>query len=158
MKVVATTHYGSLKALAHTMPGFANASVEFDVMTLSPTYRLFMGVPGWSSALEIAGRLGMDRALLDEARQKLHKDERVMETMLHDLQATQRQLTTIWPEQSRPDEKQNRQNNERKPNSLTWKRRNVKRRRASNENSVNSSAVRARKCKRRSMPSRANRN
>ena len=92
MKVVATTHYGSLKALAHTMPGFANAAVEFDVATLSPTYRLFMGVPGGSSALEIAGRLGMDRALLDEARQKLHKDERAMETMLHDLQATQRQL------------------------------------------------------------------
>jgi DNA mismatch repair protein MutS2 len=93
MKVVATTHYGSLKALAHTRPGFANAAVEFDVATLSPTYRLFMGVPGGSSALEIAGRLGMDRALLDEARQRLHKDERVMETMLHDLQATQRQLT-----------------------------------------------------------------
>ena len=93
MKVVATTHYGALKALAHTMPGFANASVEFDVATLSPTYRLFMGVPGGSSALEIAGRLGMDRALLDEARLKLHKDERAMETMLHDLQATQRQLS-----------------------------------------------------------------
>ena len=93
MKVVATTHYGSLKALAHTMPGFANAAVEFDVATLSPTYRLFMGVPGGSSALEIAGRLGMDRALLDEARKKLHKDERVMETMLHDLQTTQRKLT-----------------------------------------------------------------
>ena len=93
MRVVATTHYGSLKVLAHTMPGFANASVEFDVVTLSPTYRLFMGVPGGSSALEIAGRLGMDRALLDEARLKLHKDERVMETVLHDLQVTQRQLT-----------------------------------------------------------------
>ncbi len=92
MKVVATTHYGSLKALAHTMSGFANASVEFDVATLSPTYRLFMGVPGGSSALEISGRLGMDRALLDEARRKLHKDERAMETVLHDLQATQRQL------------------------------------------------------------------
>ena len=63
-----------------------------------------------------------------------------------------------WPERSRRDEKQNRQDNERKPNSLIWKRRNVKRRRASNENSVNSSAVRARKCKRRSMLSRANRN
>ncbi|HSL05921.1 MAG TPA: endonuclease MutS2 [Nitrospiraceae bacterium] len=93
MKVVATTHYGSLKALAHRMSGFANAAVEFDVATLSPTYRLFMGVPGGSSALEIAGRLGMDRVLLDEARQKLHKDERVMETMLHDLQTTQRKLT-----------------------------------------------------------------
>ena len=93
MKVVATTHYGSLKTLAHMVPGFANASVEFDVATLAPTYRLFMGVPGGSSALEIAGRLGMDRALLDEARLKLHKDERAMETMLQDLQATQRQLS-----------------------------------------------------------------
>ena len=93
MKVVATTHYGSLKTLAHTMPGFANAAVEFDVATLSPTYRLFMGVPGGSSALEIAGRLGVDRALVDEARKRLHKDERAIETMLHDLQVTQRQLT-----------------------------------------------------------------
>jgi len=92
MKVVATTHYGSLKALAHTIPGFSNAAVEFDVATLSPTYRLFMGVPGGSYALDIAGRLGMDRALLDEAREKLHKDERAMETMLQDLQTTQRQL------------------------------------------------------------------
>jgi DNA mismatch repair protein MutS2 len=92
MKVIATTHYGSLKTMAHTMPGFANASVEFDVVTLSPTYRLFMGIPGGSSALEIAGRLGMDRALLDQARQRLHKDERAMETVLHDLQATQRKL------------------------------------------------------------------
>ncbi len=92
MKVVATTHYRSLKALAQTTPGFANASVEFDVATLSPTYRLFMGVPGGSSALEIAGRLGMDQALLDEARRKLEKDDRAFERMLDDLQSKQRQL------------------------------------------------------------------
>jgi DNA mismatch repair protein MutS2 len=93
MKVVATTHYRSLKALAQTTPGFANASVEFDVETLSPTYRLFMGVPGGSSAIEIAGRLGMDRALLDDARQKLETDDRMLEQMLDDLHAKQRQLT-----------------------------------------------------------------
>ena len=93
MKVVATTHYRSLKALAQTTPGFANASVEFDVATLSPTYRLFMGVPGGSSAIEIAGRLGMDPTLLDDARRKLAKDDRVIERMLEDLHAKQRQLT-----------------------------------------------------------------
>ncbi len=93
MKVVATTHYRSLKALAQTTSGFANASVEFDVASLSPTYRLFMGVPGGSSALEIAGRLGMDRALLDHARQKLEKDDQVLERMLDDLHAKQRRLT-----------------------------------------------------------------
>ena len=93
MKVVATTHYRSLKALAQTTPRFTNASVEFDVATLSPTYRLFMGVPGGSSAIEIAGRLGMDPALLDDARRKLEKDDRVIERMLEDLHLKQRQLT-----------------------------------------------------------------
>ncbi len=93
MKVIATTHYRSLKALAQTRPGFANASVEFDVATLSPTYRLFMGVPGGSSAIEIAGRLGMEPGLLDDARRKLEKEDRVLERMLEDLHAKQRQLT-----------------------------------------------------------------
>jgi DNA mismatch repair protein MutS2 len=59
MKVVATTHYNQLKALAHTTPGFVNASVEFDVSRLAPTYRLIMNLPGGSSAIDIAGRLGM---------------------------------------------------------------------------------------------------
>ncbi len=93
LKVVATTHYRPLKALAQTTPGFRNASVEFDVATLAPTYRLFMGVPGGSSALEIAGRLGMDQAVLDDARTKMEQDDRVLERMLDDLHAKQRQLT-----------------------------------------------------------------
>jgi len=93
MKVIVTTHYRSLKILAQTTPGFANASVGFDILTLSPTYRLFMGVPGGSSAIDIAGRLGMDQAVLDEARDKLNAQDRSVEEMLGDLQAKQRQLT-----------------------------------------------------------------
>lgn len=92
MKVIATTHYGALKSLAHQRPEFANAAVEFDVPTLSPTYRLFIGVPGGSSAIEIARRLGMDRTLLDDARSKLNKNDQALETMLADLQSTQRRL------------------------------------------------------------------
>lgn len=92
MKVVVTTHYGPLKELAQTMPGFANASVEFDVTRLAPTYRLFLGVPGGSSALEIAGRLGMDKKILDDARQRLPKDDRRLEDLMVDLQQKQRQL------------------------------------------------------------------
>jgi DNA mismatch repair protein MutS2 len=92
MKVIATTHYQSLKVLAQTSLHFANASVGFDVETLSPTYELFMGVPGGSSAIEIAGRLGIDVALLDDARHSLAKDDRAMEMMLDDLHAKQRQL------------------------------------------------------------------
>jgi DNA mismatch repair protein MutS2 len=92
LKVVVTTHYGSLKALAQTTPGFANAAVEFDVTTLAPTYRLFMGIPGGSSALEIAARLGMDRELLNDAKHRLKKETSTLEDLLTDLHRKQRRL------------------------------------------------------------------
>ena len=92
MKVVATTHYGALKELAQTTPGFVNASVEFDVERLSPTYRLFLGIPGSSSALEIAGRLGMDENLLNDARKRLRHDNQRLDELMTDLQRKQRQM------------------------------------------------------------------
>ena len=92
MKVVATTHYNSLKALAQTTPGFMNACVEFDVSRLAPTYRLIMQMPGGSSAIEIAGRLGMDEAILEQAQQLLRRQDRGLEQMLGDLQEKQRRL------------------------------------------------------------------
>ncbi|MBI3357306.1 MAG: endonuclease MutS2 [Nitrospirae bacterium] len=92
MKVVATTHYGPLKELAQTTSGFANASVEFDVERLAPTYRLFLGIPGGSSALEIAGRLGMDAAILGDARKRLRHEDRRLEDLMADLQHKQHQL------------------------------------------------------------------
>jgi DNA mismatch repair protein MutS2 len=90
--VVATTHYNSLKALANAHPGFANASVEFNVTTLSPTYRLILGMPGGSSAIEIAGRLGMDETILEEAGRLVEKNDRDLERLLEDLQETRRKL------------------------------------------------------------------
>jgi DNA mismatch repair protein MutS2 len=92
MKVVATTHYGALKKLAQTTPGFVNASVEFDVARLAPTYRLFMGIPGGSSALEIAGRLGMDHSILNDARKRLLHEDRRLDELMVDLQRRQCQL------------------------------------------------------------------
>ncbi|MCE7977772.1 MAG: hypothetical protein DYH03_11640 [Nitrospira sp. NTP1] len=92
VKVVATTHYSLLKGLAQDRVGFANASVEFNLDTLSPTYRLIQGQPGGSAAIEIAGRLGMDQALLEDARARLQGDNRLLETLLSDLQDKQRRL------------------------------------------------------------------
>jgi len=92
LKVVVTTHYNSLKALAQTTPGFLNASVEFDVSRLAPTYRLILGVPGGSSAIDIAGRLGMDESILDDALGRLRRDDRALERMLGDLQEKRRRL------------------------------------------------------------------
>lgn len=68
---IATTHFGELKALKYHDSRFENASVAFDVATLSPTYHLLWGIPGRSNALAIANRLGLDGAVLDQAQQLL---------------------------------------------------------------------------------------
>lgn len=92
LKVVVTTHYNALKTLALSTPGFLNASLEFDVNTLAPTYRFIPGIPGGSSALDIAGRLGMDPSILDQALDLVHREDRQLDHVFTDLQRTHREL------------------------------------------------------------------
>ncbi|MEX2247239.1 MAG: endonuclease MutS2 [Dehalococcoidia bacterium] len=82
---VATTHHGELKAFAHGTPGVMNASVEFDLETLSPTYHLSIGLPGRSNALEIAGRLGLPADVIDAARSSIGPEQLQVEELLSDI-------------------------------------------------------------------------
>jgi DNA mismatch repair protein MutS2 len=83
--VVATTHYSELKVFAHTTPGLRNASLDFDPVTLAPTYHLTMGIPGGSNALAIASQLGLSPEIIDSAREMMAKGTQDIEILLADL-------------------------------------------------------------------------
>jgi DNA mismatch repair protein MutS2 len=89
---VVTTHHSELKTMANATPGVRNASVDFDPVTLAPTYRLVIGLPGRSNALAIAERLGLPRDVLKEARSSLGPAAAQMDTLLQEIQAERKKI------------------------------------------------------------------
>jgi DNA mismatch repair protein MutS2 len=89
-RVIATTHYPELKAYGYNREGVLNASVEFDVETLSPTYKLLLGVPGRSNAFEISKRLGLNDRVIQTARSHVSEDTNQIDNMIASLEASKR--------------------------------------------------------------------
>ena len=103
--VFATTHFSDLKLYAHNTPGVRNASVEFDVETLSPTFELSIGLPGRSNALVIAKRLGLNPVIVEQAESIVRPGSLQVDAMLDDIRrAKQEALHTL--EQAKERERQ----------------------------------------------------
>ena len=97
-RVIATTHYPELKAYSYNRPGVTNASMEFDVDTLQPTYRLLLGVPGRSNAFEISKRLGLSDEIINRAQSMINEESRSVENMIASLEETRKKSEREYEE------------------------------------------------------------
>jgi DNA mismatch repair protein MutS2 len=96
--VMATTHYPELKVYGYNRANTINASMEFDVDTLSPTYRLLIGVPGRSNAFEISKRLGLNNQIIDQAKQIMDGESQDLNEMIADLENRRKMTETEYLE------------------------------------------------------------
>lgn len=97
-RVIATTHYPELKAYGYNRKGVINASVEFNVETLRPTYRLLIGVPGRSNAFDISRRLGLDETLISSAKELIGTDTKSVDHMIASLDTARRRAEDDYAE------------------------------------------------------------
>ncbi len=91
-RTIATTHYSSLKSFAYDHEEMENASVEFDSLTLQPTFRILQGVAGSSNAFEVAARLGLEEEVIERARMFLGEEQLKLKKLMENLEESQRKI------------------------------------------------------------------
>jgi DNA mismatch repair protein MutS2 len=111
---VATTHYSDLKAFAYSTEGMENASLEFDPVTLTPTYRLTVGLPGGSNAMATAARLGIPEEIINDARGMLSQGSQELEGLLRNLMTEKELVVSLKRELETEREEYKRRNAELK--------------------------------------------
>ncbi|MCR5704250.1 MAG: endonuclease MutS2 [Eubacterium sp.] len=92
VRTMATTHYSELKLFALSTEGVQNASCEFNVETLQPTYRLLIGIPGKSNAFAISGKLGLPQFIIDDAQKRINQDDQQFEDVLAEIERQRLQI------------------------------------------------------------------